>query len=218
VANERTERLVHLIVEGKPDEARARLARPVPLHKDPGLLHYRVGRAWLDARRPDLAVGELEESLAAAPGQGEVHLVLGQALLALQRPADAIPHLQAARERNVFPDTTGLDLARALFATGRRDEARAAVASTPLLEDSDAPTALALGNLALQLDDPATGQRFLEAASRLDPSEPTAPYNLALLYARAGRMADARRAAERALALDPASADARSLLEDLQRR
>ena len=77
LANERTERLVHLIGEGRQDEARALLDRTVPIHRDPGLLHYRVGRAWLDAGRPDLALDHFEKSLTAAPGQGEVHLVLG---------------------------------------------------------------------------------------------------------------------------------------------
>ena len=142
LANERTERLVHLIVEGRPDEARALFDRTVPIHRDPGMLNFRVGRAWLDAGRPDLAVGHFEKSLAAAPGQGEVHLVLGQALLRLQRPADAVGHLERARAADVFADVAGLELARALVSLGRRDEARAAVASTPMLEDTDAPTAL----------------------------------------------------------------------------
>ena len=48
LADERTERLVHLIVEGRGDEARALLARTLPIHRDPGLVRYRAGRAWLD--------------------------------------------------------------------------------------------------------------------------------------------------------------------------
>jgi tetratricopeptide (TPR) repeat protein len=203
LANERTERLVHLIGEGRQDEARALLARTVPIHRDPGLLHYRVGRAWLDAGRPDLAVEDFEKSLAAAPGQGEVHLVLGQALLRLQRPADAVGHLERARAANVFADVTGLDLARALMALGRREDARAVIASTPVLEDTDAPTALALGDLALQVDDPDTAVRFLQDALRRFPEMAAAHESLGLALVRLGRAAEAIAALEAACRLDP---------------
>jgi tetratricopeptide (TPR) repeat protein len=203
LANERTERLVHLIVEGRQDEARALFDRTVPIHRDPGMLNFRVGRAWLDAGRPDLAVEHFEKSLAAAPGQGEVHLVLGQALLRQQRPADAVGHLERARAANVFADVTGLELARALLSLGRLEEARAAVASTTPLEDTDAPTALALGNLAFQLDDPATALRFQQEALRRAPEMAAAHEGLGLTLERLGRDGEAIAALEAACRLDP---------------
>lgn len=251
LADERTERIVHLVAEGRPDEARALFARTLPIHHDPGLLQYRVGRAWLDAGRPEEAAAHLEKSLALAPGQGEVHLAYGQALLALERPADALPHLERARATRVFPDTAGLELARALVALKRGAEARAVVAETPLLEDTDAPTAAALGGLALGLGDAATAERMLrdavrrapdlpkahealglalsalgrndealaafQEAFRLGPEDPRIAFNLALLLARAGRLDEARPVAARAAALDPASAPARQLLQELAR-
>jgi Flp pilus assembly protein TadD len=197
------ERLVHLIVEGREAEAQALLDRTAPIHSDPGLLHYRVGRAWLDAGRPDLALGHFEKSLAAAPGQGEVHLVLGQALLRLRRPADAIPHFERARAANVFADVTGLDLARALVSAGRSDEAREAVAATPTLEDTDAPTAMALGELASQLDDPATALRFLQDAVRRAPQTAAVHEALGIVLVRLGREKEALDALESACRLDP---------------
>ena len=203
LAKERVERLVHLIGDGQHGEARALLERTVPIHRNPGLLHYRVGRAWLDAGRPDLAVEHFEKSLVAAPGQGEVHLVLGQALLRLQRPAEAIPHFERARAASVFADVTGLDLARALLATGRGGDARAVVASTPLLDDTDAPTALALGDLALQMDDPATAVRFLDDAVRRAPQMAPAHESRGIALVRLGREAEALGALDEACRLDP---------------
>jgi Flp pilus assembly protein TadD len=203
VAHERTERLVHLVVEGREEEARALLARTEPIHRDPGLLHFRVGRAWLDSGRPDLALEHFEKSLAAAPAQPEVHLVMGQALLRLDRPGDAVPHLQRAQDAGVFGDVTGLDLARALLVLGRRDEARAVVAGAPILEDTDAPTARALGELALQLDDPAAAARFLADSVRRGPESAAAHESLGLAYARLGRAAEAVAALETACRLDP---------------
>jgi tetratricopeptide (TPR) repeat protein len=250
-ADERAERALHLIVDGRGEEARALLARTLPAHRDPALLQYRVGRAWLDAGQPAAAVPYFEQALAAAPGQGEVHLVLGQALLRLQRPAEAVPHLRQAFAAGAFRDVAGLDLARALLAADRAQEARAAVAATPLLEDTDGATAATLADLALGLGDAEGAVRFaaeavrrapslarahkalgvalgqlgrapealaaLEAAARLDPADPTLPYNLALLHARAGRLAEARRLAERSLALDPGARPARALLDQLPR-
>jgi tetratricopeptide (TPR) repeat protein len=203
VASERTERVVHLIADGRPEEARALLERTLPSHRDPGLLHYRVGRAFLDTGRPDLAVEHFEKSLAAAPDQGEVHLVLGQALLALRRPAEALPHLERARAANVFADVAGVDLARALVALGRDGEARGVVASTPVLEDTDAPTALALADLARQLGDAATALRFADDAVRRAPALAAARESRGLALVPLGRMAEAIAALEEACRLDP---------------
>ena len=217
LAHERTERLVHLVAEGRHDEARALLARTAPIHRDPGLLHYRVGRAWLDAGQNDAAAAELEQSLAAVPAQGEVHLALGQALLRSNKPAEAAIHLERARAAGAFLDVAGLDLARARLAEGQPEAARAAVAATPILADTDLPTITALGVLAVNLKDLATARRFLEEARRRAPESGDVHYNLALLSLREGRIDEARALARRALELDPASSAARSLLADLTR-
>jgi Flp pilus assembly protein TadD len=209
LADERTERLVHLIVEGREVEARALLARTLPIHADPGLVHYRAGRAWLDAGRPEQASAELRASLATSPDQDEVHLALGQALLQMRRAAEALPHLERARASGTFADVAGLEAARALLALGRRDEARAAVAATPLLADSDAVTATALGVLAVTLEDPETGERFLERAIAEAPEGGDAHEHLGLAFEQRGRRAEAIASLETACRLAPADPTAR---------
>jgi Flp pilus assembly protein TadD len=209
LADERTERLVHLIVEGRGDEARALLARTLPIHADPGLVHYRAGRAWLDVGRPEEATAELQASLATSPDQGEVHLALGQALLQARRAAEALPHLERARAAGTFADVAGLETARALLALGRRDEARAVVSGTPLLDDSDAVTATALGVLAVTLEDPDSALRFLERAIAQAPDSGDAHEHLGLAFEQRGRHAEAIASLETACRLAPADPTAR---------
>jgi Flp pilus assembly protein TadD len=203
LADERTERLVHLIVEGRGDEARALLARTLPIHRDPGLVRYRAGRAWLDAGRPDEAAAELRAALEASPDQGEVHLALGQALLRSRRVEEALPHLQRARAAGTFADVAGLETARALLALGRRDEARAAVSATPLLADTDATTATGLGVLAVTLEDPESAERFLERAIAEAPESGDAHEHLGLAFEQRGRHAEAIVSLETACRLAP---------------
>jgi Flp pilus assembly protein TadD len=202
-AQERTERIVHLVAEGRGDEARALAERTASEHPDRGMFHYRVGRAWLDAGRHDVAAAELSKSLAAAPEQGEVHLAYAQALLRLGRAADAVPHLEKARAANAFPDVAGLELARALASLGRNGEARAAVAATPVLADTDVPTLGELGGAALALGDAPTAVRFFEEAVRRRPDDGGARESLGLALAQLGRDADAIAALETAARLAP---------------
>jgi tetratricopeptide (TPR) repeat protein len=209
LADERTERLVHLIVEGRGEEARALLARTLPIHADPGLVHYRAGRAWLDAGRPDEAAAELQAALATSPDQGEVHLALGQALLQARRAAEALPHLERARAAGTFADVAGLETARALLSLGRRDEARSVVSATPLLADSDATTATALGVLAVTLEDPDSAERFLERAIVEAPQSGDAHEHLGLAFEQRGRHAEAIASLETACRLAPDDPTAR---------
>ena len=202
-AQERTERIVHLLAEGRADEARALSERTAPAHPDPGVFHYRVGRAWLDAGRADAAAVELGKSLAIAPGQGEVHLAYSQALLRLGRAAEAVPHLEKARAANAFPDVAGLELARALASLGRPAEARAAVAATPVLPDTDVATLGELGGAALSLGDAPTAVRFFEEAVRRRPGDGGAHESLGLAFAQLGRDAEAVASLETAARLAP---------------
>lgn len=202
LADERTERLVHLIVEGRGPEARALLERTLPIHRDPGLVRYRAGRAFLDAGRPEDAVAELEASLAASD-QGEVRLALGQALLQARRPADALPQLERARAAGTFPDVAALESARALLALGRPGEARAVVSRTALRPDADAGTATDLGVLAVTLGDAESAERFLARAIALDPASGDAHEHLGLALEQRGRHGEAIASLEAACRLAP---------------
>jgi tetratricopeptide (TPR) repeat protein len=208
VADERTERIVHLIGEGRGGEAEALLERTVPLHRDPGLLHYRVGRAWLDAGRAEAAAASFQRALERAPEQGEVHLALGQALVRLGRAAQARAHLERARAAGAFLDVAGLELARALAAAGDAAGARAVLAGTPLLADTDVTTATALGVVAVTLGEPAAALRFLDRALTLDEGAADAHEHRGLALEQLGRRGEAVRALQTAVRLAPSDPSA----------
>jgi tetratricopeptide (TPR) repeat protein len=85
-----------------------------------------------------------------------------------------------------------------------RVAARAAVVATPLLPDTDAVTATALGVLAVTLQAPEAGLRFLDEALRRDPAAADAHEHRGLALERLGRRAEALQALETACRVDPA--------------
>jgi tetratricopeptide (TPR) repeat protein len=205
--NERTEMILYLVDNGRLDEARPLLSRAEAADREPALLLFRVARALQEHGQPREAVDLLERSARLEPGRAEARLALGEALLDSGRPADAIPHLQAARDAGVRPDLVGIDLARALAATGRRAEAAQALRRVPV-PTADPASALALGLLALELDEPAFAEAALRSAVGSAPqaAEPREALGVALL--RQDRLADAAQQLEAAVRLDPASATA----------
>ncbi len=61
--------------------------------------HIRKARGFLDEKRPDLAVPELQAAIAIDPSNSETQGNLGVLLYFQGKVADAIPHLRAAVER-----------------------------------------------------------------------------------------------------------------------
>jgi tetratricopeptide (TPR) repeat protein len=205
--NERTEMILYLVDAGRFDAARPLLARAEAADREPALLLYRVARALQERGRPGDAVELLERAARLEPERAEARLVLGEALLDSGHPQDAIIHLRRARDAGVRPDLAGVDLARALAATGRRAEAADELRRVPVPE-SDPASALALGLLALELENPAVAEKALRSAIAAAPqaAEPREALGVALL--RLGRIAEAAEQLQAAVRLDPASATA----------
>jgi tetratricopeptide (TPR) repeat protein len=203
-AAERTEMILHY-VDARQDEAAMRLlARAEPDHRQPALLLYRVGQAY--ARRGDAprAILLLERARKAEPGRVEVDLALGQALLDAGRPAEALPLLRSAVRAGHQRDVAAFDLARALAATGARQDAVAALSSIPS-NRGDAASLVAVGRLALDLGDAGVATRFLSAAAAVAPDNAEAHESLGLALGVVGRSREAVAALETALRLDPLS-------------
>jgi tetratricopeptide (TPR) repeat protein len=120
-------------------------------------------------------------------------------------PRDPVARGEQARLLLALADLTGarVDLVAARQALQRL------VAGDPL----DAEALLRLGVVQLRLGDLAAAETAWHAAEDLAPRSAAASTDLAAAYLAAGRRGDARAAAERALARDPASAAARSVLE-----
>jgi tetratricopeptide (TPR) repeat protein len=205
--NERTQMILYLVDNGRFDEARPLLARAEAADREPALLLFRVARALQEHRHPQEALPLLERATRLEPARAEARLALGEALLDTGRAQEAVAHLQVARDAGVRPDLAGVDLARALAATGRAREAAEAVTRVPV-PVADPVSALALGLLALELDEPAFAEKALRSAVASAPqaAEPREALGVALLSQ--DRLAEAAEQLEAAVRLDPTSASA----------
>lgn len=207
---EQTRQAIWLVEAGQFEAARALVARLAPAHSHPGVLHYRVGRAFAEANRFDGAIEQFRLSLAVDPGELATRLELGQALMLAGRAVDALPHLTAALEGGHRADIAAPWLVRALVAAGDRERAVALLAALP--ESIAAPragTALDLGTMALELDAPATAERWLRLAVTSERDRAEAHENLGVALLLQDRVDDAIMSLETARQLDPARASAR---------
>jgi Tfp pilus assembly protein PilF len=97
------------------------------------------------------------------------------------------------------------------------DEFRRAVAARP----DSVPALLALGESWLEADKPRSSVEPLETAARLDAKSGRAQLLLGTAYQSLGRTADAAKAYQRYLEIDPRgdfAADVRVILANLDRR
>lgn len=206
---ERTEMILHDVDTHQDQAAAALLARTEPAHPDRAVLLYRVGQAYLQRGDAGRAVPLLERALDLVGDRPEIHLALGEGLLDSGRAADAIPHLRAVLQARIRPELAAFDLARALVATGARDDALVALRAMPPPEGLDPTSQVAVGQLALDLGDAALAQVFLERAVRAAPGDAAARESLGLALGLLGRRPDAIAALRVACRLDPGNAMAR---------
>jgi tetratricopeptide (TPR) repeat protein len=90
-------------------------------------LNFMLGESLWRTEQAEKAVPYLEAALRAEPEMLPAHAALGLALVSLSRNAEAVPHLQKAL--NLDDDgSLHYSLARALQASGHRDEAQKAMA------------------------------------------------------------------------------------------
>jgi O-antigen ligase/cytochrome c-type biogenesis protein CcmH/NrfG len=146
-------------------------------------------------------------------------------LAAREDPATALHALRRASRISPLDPVVQRETARVLLERARRSQARAEItAARTALEamarrdPNNAETQLRLG-LARALDgEDASAISAWQRAEHLAPGSAAAPANLAVAHARAGRLDDARRAARRALALDPEERAAAHVLRTIGER
>ena len=110
-------------------------------------------------------------------------------------------------------------LERALLTDAAADiaAARSALASRLAADPRNAELLLRAGVAANLAGDGVAAERAWLAAERLAPRSAAASVDLAAFYAKAGRLADARAAARRALARDPGNERAKQVLARIRR-
>jgi tetratricopeptide (TPR) repeat protein len=216
IGGEQTRQAVWLIEQGSFEEARRYVEQRSRDHSHPGVFRFRVGRALLDAGRPDEAAAHLFEAIAIDGPQTEIRLALGEALLRTGRSGEAIKQLSGIEDS--VPATSvesALDFGTLALEQHALPEAirwlQIAVQRAPDRAEAHEK----LGVAIFLNGDPPNARPYLERASRLDPGSASARLNLAAVYAALGRVAEARREALEALRLDPAETRAADLLKAL---
>ncbi len=156
---------------------------------------------------PSYAISVCESILEKTPGWVEARRILRQAQRA---------RLSGGGLQKLFGTLQGrVELAKAA-ARRRKDPAGAMVLiEKSLSADPDNATAYRLlGAVAIELGLPDTAVFAFEDVCRLKPGDAASFLALGNALSRAGKHADAVRAAERALEIDPSDGDAQALLKD----
>jgi tetratricopeptide (TPR) repeat protein len=201
--------ILALTAAGRDAEAERRLATALRDHPQPGLLHFRYGRALHARGRLPGAIANYQRALEIDRAQPEVRFALGQALFDSGMTTVAIEHLDAACATGVRPDRCGLDLARALVAAGERSRGIAALKTLDPPGIDAAATLYDAGDLALQLGEPRVAERFLMVAILRAPDSSPAHQKLGLSIALQGRHEEALPRLEEAVRLDARDPTAR---------
>ncbi len=157
-------------------------------------LVFRTGRATLRAagRMTAEAQQELAALAAEYPDVPNVHYAYGVLLLG-DDPDAAVR--QFHEELRISPDhaPARLQIAQELMRRGDPAAARPWAAEAVELAPANFVAHRVLGQVQLATDDVAAAIGSLETAVRLEPASPSARFNLARAYQRAGRDADAAR-------------------------
>jgi 4-amino-4-deoxy-L-arabinose transferase-like glycosyltransferase len=190
-AEQRTRMSERLIIAGQYEDADRWALMAEEDYPNPAVLHFRVGRRFLLAHQPALALKHLERAHQLDPSQPEVQYRLGQAMLESGRPADAVGYLRSGLEARSQIDLAGYDLARALAATGDREGALTALQQVRPSTADPAQNDVAMGELALQLQAPGVAEPFFRRALSAQPTLASAHQQLGLTLGIIGRTDEA---------------------------
>ena len=185
------------------DDAVRELTRAATL--DPTLPDppYTLGILYMQTGKLDSAAAQLKIALSLRPGNGDGWAILGSVLKQLDKRQEAVAALRKAIE--LMPDQPGahITLAGVLAEDGKKDEAAAERKMAAGLSRSAVSRQRAMlntnaGNQALQRGEIADAVSRYQEAIAADPAYAEAHAQLALAYARQGRVEEA--AAERSKA------------------
>jgi len=161
--------------------------------RNPGcwMAYANLGTLFVDAGRPQEAIGLLDRALRLKPDFPEEHVDMGDALRAVGRNAEAVAQYEEAlRLRPRYPEAH-YNLGVVLAAGGRIPEAIAEYREAVRLRPGYAEAHNNLGNVLREAGRIPEAIAEFEAALRLKPSAPEARNNLGIALSDAGRLPDA---------------------------
>jgi tetratricopeptide (TPR) repeat protein len=137
------------------------------------------------------AVSGYQKVLELHPGLYEAELNLGIVLLDQKRAAEALPYLDAAAVQKPKEPRPRLYVARAQAASGDLDKARASFQMVLDLDPNSAHAELGLGQVLARQNRLADADPHFRRAAELNPAYKDRLLELAGLYEKAGRAAEA---------------------------
>jgi len=165
-------------------------------------IQFLKGSLLGQAGRFDQAVAALERTLALNPGYTGARFKLALALLRLGRADRAAEALNEAVREQPNDFRAWHNLAAIAYSRGNLDEAERLERKALAISPDYAEAWNALGAIAIVRKRPAEAIEALTKATQLAPQNAQTFQNLALAFQAAGRMQQARAAADRACALD----------------
>ncbi len=177
--------------------------------------HNFLATKYLQARRVDEAVSQLDQALRLNPRDAEAHSNMAQALQARGRIVDAVREARLAVSLAPSDDRVHFNLASALNAAGASTEAIDEFSRAAALNPDNADAHFNLGVLLGARHQLADAVAHLERAAALSPRNADAHRNLAVALAMSGRLDAGLAEAREAVALQPQWDAAQKTLQDL---
>jgi tetratricopeptide (TPR) repeat protein len=181
-------------------------------------VHFLFGLVTVEMNLPLEARKSLQKALSLDPANPDYHYALGAVLLSAGNAGGALPYFTQYVAMRPNDARGHFALGATYFASGDYDHCREQM--TGIIEDGKtaAGAAYFLGRVARVAENYSEAARYLERAIRLLPSFPGSYAELAHVRLRQKQYEAARESVGRALALDPESFQANSVLLALYQR
>ena len=153
--------------------------------------HFNLALANSMLGKPAEAIAGYKKVLELQPGVYQAELNLGMVLLGEKRAAEALPYLDAAAGQKPKEPRPRLYLSMALLETGDLEKAGQSYQSTLELDRGSAAAELGLGRVLSRQDRLADADPHFRRAAELNPVYRDSLLELAALYEKADRKADA---------------------------
>ena len=205
-----------LFGEKRYEESLKQLERSFALHRQDARVYLLAGLNWVILERLDLARPFFEEAVRLAPGDGTMHYHLGRYYYSAQRFPQAEQAFRAALKLNPDSVKTYDNLALALEAQTKTEEAEASYRKAIELADAQRLETewpwLNLAKLLVEKGRHEEGLALLESAQRMNPKSAEVCYVRGKVLQKLGREAEAEAALQRSVQNDAKFPDSHYLL------
>ncbi|HUK31026.1 MAG TPA: tetratricopeptide repeat protein, partial [Candidatus Acidoferrum sp.] len=151
-----------------------------------------LGRVAVFEKRYDDAIPILRKAIRINANNAEAHVALAEALAAQGHDEEAEREFRSAIQMSEYDSDAYNSLARFYDERGRTSEAKESyIKSVGITLNTEALDGLA--DIALKSNDSVDAEKYFSEAAEFDSFDHHAHYELSIIYARSGRLADAER-------------------------